>query len=499
MVVLILLITSAVPQSAAAAPKECACGTKQVLLVLADFPDFPHLSSRLEITRLFFGQVSRYLEDVSYGKLSINGNATDWISLPRLYAQYASVNQVADLPSIAHDAFVVAAENYNMTSFDYYFLVLSFYQSATADYIRLSRPLTTRSGSITSLVVVEEDREWTDFARGLTFAIGLWQIRGKIAGLGQFDLAAGGQGDMSAWTKLALGWLNDTKVATVSVFPTRRIVSLTPIEEVQASNFAVRLSVGGGGGEYFIEARQPMGYDETSLQEYGVLVLFVPSGNSSISFRATLQPNNVGRSVYLDTAADLSVIVLNQTKSEFYLLVGSLDDGRDAQRTLYAMSRASDAVLDAISANRIEGLDLAQKLLDGSHVLFSEGRFREAEALALSAETTANSASIPQAYQDSVTLIKTAEDLKSQVQHLVSSQAVSLTQQGGDELEAAKQAFVAKNFTAARDYAQSAINLFNRARQIDLTERVLGLLGNLALVIPVAIMVYALRYQLKNK
>ncbi len=477
----------------------CACGARRVLLILAEFPEYRHLSSRAEISHLFFGQVGRYFSEISYGKLAIDGNATDWITLPKLYEQYRLSGQQVDLLAVAKDSFSTAAQTFNFTSFDEVFLVLSFYASLSADYIQLPNRIFTSTGSVGAFAVVEEDRDWSAYARAFAMMIGLWRNRTQLPGLGQLDIVSSGQGDMSAWSKISLGWINDTQVLTVTTPPIRRIVILNPIEIAQADTFALRIHLGGGGDEYFIEVRQPVGYDRNNLQDYGVVVLYVPPGNSSIEFRTVLEPDDVGKAIFLDVSADLSVVVLNQTQTGFRLLVGNVRDGRDAQRALYSVSQAVDSIRLAETQNRFDGLDLAQRLAENAHALFTLGRFREAEALALSAETTANSASIPSDYNITVQLINRAEALRNETESLISSQSLALVQLANAQLEAAKQAFVAKNFTLAKQNAQAAIDLFSRAQQINFTERIVGWLSNIALAIPVVILVYAIRYQLKSK
>jgi hypothetical protein len=152
----------------------------------------------------------------------------------------------------------------------------------------------------------------------------------------------------------------------------------------------------------------------------------------------------------------------------------------------------------AESQNRIDGLDLAERLYSNAHTLFTLGRFSEAEALAVSSETTANGAIVPSDYGAAVQLIASADDVKSGVQTLSTQQSQALIVLGNAKLETAKQAFVAKNFTIAKENAQAAIDLFNRAKQLDLTDRVLAWLSDLALIVPVAILVYAIRYQLRS-
>ncbi len=492
---LLVITLLATPQTYAATT--CACGTKRVLLVLAEFPEYRHLSSRTEIARLFFGQVARYFLDVSYGKLSTTGNATDWISLPRLHDQYVRANQI-DLSAVALDSFSVASTVFNFTSFDEVILILSFYSSPTADYISLPSKIVTRSGYVASFAVLEEDRDWTAYARGYALMLGLWRFSARIEALGQFDTLSAGQGDLSAWSKINLGWINDSQIEAFGSPPIGRVVSLDSLEIPGARTYVLQMGLLQAEGFYLVEARQSTGYDRDSLPEYGLVVLYVPPDNSSVQIRAVLEPNNVGKAIFLDPASDLSIIALNQTQTGFTLLVGSVQDGRDAQRALYAISSADDAIQTAHVENRIDGLDLAQRLLTNAHALFLSGRFRDAEPLALSAVTTAESAVVPADYSSSVQLITQAENLKSQSQSLLFSQSIALVVQGNVQLDAAKQAFVGRNFALAKQHAQTAVDLYNRAEQIEATEKILGWLGDLALVIPIAVLAYALRYQLKS-
>ncbi len=474
------------------------CGTKIVLLVLAEFPEYKHLSSRAEISHLFFGQVARYFAEVSYGKLMMNGNATDWITLPKLYEQYRAPGQGMELASIAADSFSAASQTFNFTSFDYVFLVLSFYPSLTADYIQLPKPIATGTGSVAGFAVVEEDRDWSSYARAFALMIGLWSHRNQLLGLGELDIASSGQGDMSVWSKLILGWINSSQVLTFSVPSVRRIFTVSPVGMPQAQTLAARIELGRSKDEYLIEVRQPLGYDRSKLQEFGVVVLYIPPGNSSIEFRTVLQPDNVGRGIFLDLSVDLSIVVLNQTQIGFRVLVGNVEDGRDAQRTLYATSRALDAFRIAEEQNRIDGLDFARKLVENSRSLFAQGRFDEAQALAISAETSANSALVPGDYYQSAQLISRAEDLRNETRNLLSSESAELVGLGSAQLDIAEQAFASKNFTLARQSAEAAIDLFNRAEQVELIERVLDVLSNVGVVIAVAVLAYALRYQLKS-
>ncbi len=452
------------------------------------------MASRLQISRLFFGTVGHYFSVVSYGKLVLSGNVTDWITLPQTYHQYTNRDQF-DSEQVARDSFSAASRTYNLTSFGAFVLVLSFYPSGTGDYIALKEPVITGTGIVRGFSVLEEDSDWTGYARALALSIGLWKVSTRINGLAFLDIAAQGSGDMSAWSKLYLGWINDSQVLSYKIPPTRIITSIESIEQRSAGYYAIRIET--GAGQYFLEGRKPVGYDQLNAAETGIAVLSIPDGNASISLRALLVPYSVSKSVFLDLASDMSFIAINETGSGFLVLIGSVQDGRDAQRTLYLLSQAHSSIQAAGEENRVAGLDLAEQLFNDAQGLFTEGRFQEAAALAVSAQTTAQGAVVPPDYGQSVALIAQAESLGSEVQGL-SSKGIDTVIYGNSQLQLAKQSFIAKNFTIARQQAQAAIDAYNRAKQISFSDSILEWVSNLSLVVPVILLVIVLRHQLRS-
>lgn len=469
-------------------------GTQSILVVLAEFPEYPHLANRAQVSHVLFGTVGHYFSQVSYGKLILSGNITEWITLPRVYQQYRVGDQF-DLEQVARDSFSVASHVYNLTSFESYMLVLSFYPSSSGDYINLKAPVITSSGTVGGFSVLEEDSDWTGYARAVALSIGLWKVSSRISGLGSLDITAQGTGDMSAWSKLYLGWINDSQILSYQVPPSRIISGIDAIEQPSSGHYAI--SVGAGVGEYFLEARKPVGYDQLNAGDEGVSVLFIPEGNASISLRALLVTYSASKSIFLDPAADLSFVALNETASGFLVLIGSVQDGRDAQRTLYLISQADASIQAAEDGNRVAGLDLAEQLDKDARSLFTEGRFQEAAALAGSAQTTAQAAEVPPDYTQALTLIAQAESIQSQVQDL-SSHSNDEVAYGNSQVELAKQSFIAKNFTLARQQAQAAIDAYNAAKQISFTDSVLQWVSNISLIIPVVLLAVVLRHQLRS-
>ena len=430
---------------------------------------------------------------MSYGKLILGGNVTEWITLPRVYQQYLVGGQF-DSEQVARDSFSVASHAYNLTSFGSYLLVLSFYPGS-GDYITLKTPVMTGTGTVGGFSVLEEDSDWTGYARAVALSIGLWKVSSRISGLGSLDIAAQGSGDMSAWSKLYLGWINDSQIVSYQIPPSRIISSIDAIEQPSAGHYAIMIDA--GVGEYFLEARKPVGYDQLNAGDKGISVLFIPEGNASISVRALLVPYSASKSTFLDLSADLSFVALNETESGFLVLIGSVQDGRDAQRTLYLLSQADASIQAAKDGNRVAGLDLAEQLDKDAQKLFSEARFQEAAALAGSAQTTAQAAEVPPDYTQSLNLIAQAESLQSQVQGL-SPHSIDAVTYGNSQVELAKQSFIAKNFTLARQQAQAAIDAYNRAKQIAVTDSVFQWVSNISLIIPVVLLAAVLRHQLRS-
>lgn len=477
---------------------ECVCGIKKALLVLADFPEYPHLSESTEIKTVFFNKVARYFHDVSYGRLLVIGNSTDWIRLPNLYSQYAGSDLRTRVVNIAQDAFYSASQSFNITSFDSLILVLSFYPSLTGDFVTgYEHSIATKTGLVSGFAVVEENSDWSAYAHAFALSLGLWHVQDQLSGMGANDLAASGQGDMSVWSKAQLGWINDSQILTEDAPGSSSIVTLDPLEAPSSDLLAIRIHLGVIPGEYWVEVRQSLGYDRNNLQDYGAVISYVRSGNLPIQIRKTLQPDILSKAVFLDPNVDLSIIVLNATLGRFRLLVGDEENGRDAQTALYAMSRAQEAIQTAETQNRFETLNLSQQLLANSHLLFDQGKFRDSGALAVSAETTADSATVPQDYTDAAQLIAAAQALKNETLS-VGPESSLLVREANAELDMATHAFEDRDFALAEQAAQSAISLYDRAKQMQLYESILTLIGDVVLILPVIILIFALRYQLKR-
>ena len=476
---------------------QCVCGLKKTLLVLADFPEYPHISSNTEIASLF-ARASRYFHDVSYGKLTIEGNATDWIRLPKLYSQYAGKDLQGTLVNVAQDAFYSASQSFNMSSFDFIVLVLSFYPSLSGDFLpSYDHPIHTVTGTLRGFAVVEEDRDWSAYARGFALSLGLWRFETKLSGMQANDLAASGEGDMSAWSKVTLGWVNDSQLLSLDTPTVNRILTLDPIEDPGEDGLALRIRLGANLGEYWVEVRQPLGYDRNLLPSYGAVVSFVPSSNVSIQMKKVLQPDVISGAVFLDSDADVSIIALNVTQGRYRLLIGDAQVGRDAQLAVYSLSRAQDAINAAQMDDRFENLSLAQDLFDKANALFNLGRFQDAGALAISAETMAAASTVPPDYTQAAQLLTAAQVLRNQTASTPFNDS-PLVREANVQLDIAMRAFGARDFALTKQAAQSAIDLFNKARQMELINTILDWLSNLALIAPIIILAFALRYQLKG-
>ena len=497
--VLLLILISGTPLATGQQSNGCICGIKHTLLVLADFPEYPHLSSSGEIANVFFNRVARYFYDVSYGKLSVTGNFTDWIMLPKLYSQYFGTGvQTSELVNVAQDAFSAASQSFNFTSFDIVILILSFYPTQSGDFVTYAHGISTRTGLVTGFAIVDENSDWTAYAHAFALSLGLWRAQVQLSNMGAYDLAARGDGDMSVWSKAKLGWVNDSQILTVDASSPQRIVTLDPVEDPGSDPLALRITLGITGGQYWVEVRQPLGYDRDNLQDYGALVTFSKSDNASILLEDTLQPDVVSKALFIDPNFDLSIVVLNSTQSRYRLLIGNEQDGRDAEAALYAISSAQDAIQTAQMQDRFERLDLAQELLANAELLFSLGRFNDSSALAISAETTANAATVPEAYQHAVQLLAAAEALKNTTNSGAPPDS-SLVVQANAQLDIAQHAFDVRNFTLTEQASQSAIDLYNRAKQAAMLDGLLNTISDLVLVVPILVLAFALRSQLKSK
>jgi hypothetical protein len=139
---------------------------------------------------------------------------------------------------------------------------------------------------------------------------------------------------ISAWTRLRLGWLAESRVRTVPPGRTEELL-LSPLEDPAGEILAVRIPISDT-SEYLVENRQPLGYDR-NLPGSGVLIMRTDRTVAECRHGASpvklvdadpAAPQLTGaafdagaQNTFVDTAGNVKIQVLEQAGGAFRLRI----------------------------------------------------------------------------------------------------------------------------------------------------------------------------------
>lgn len=251
------------PPTAAEPERPQSVGTKQVLVIRVDFSDFPgEPIAQATATNLVNGGVRQIMEEMSYGKTSINAVVSETVyRMPQTGRDYAVNDRDTQLHTDARNA---AAANYTLSQFDRIIVVFPNLGTArvsgsqitygglaefNAAYIWINGTNAFNLGTVTHEL---------GHTYGLLHA-NLWSINdgnpvsanGNTLEYGDvFDImgspTAGGvtrdsRHHFNAWQKNRLGWLPDSAVTTVNASGTFRIYRFDHRDANLAQPLALRV------------------------------------------------------------------------------------------------------------------------------------------------------------------------------------------------------------------------------------------------------------------
>lgn len=316
-------------------------GLQTVLVILVDFPDKPHTKTRDEINRIFSVDLNRYYQEVSYGKISIRANATDWIRLTNslsFYGQDIGDDIDHNRDNLIWDAIRAAQARVNFAQYRHAMILHSGYGQESSGVSsdlwsshRFGLGMNVGATIINDVSVVPEMEAngfdpfgvyAHEFGHGLGLP-DLYDASYKEDFLGKWDLMAKGNvngrpggsspAHPSAWSKIKLGWL--TQIDRVQDGVHDNLI-LAPQEAVTTRFQALMLPVGSD-RYYLVEARDYIGYDR-ALPSNGVLVTYVDDQLTNgvvkvVNSKSLLRGLN-------DAPFDVGQ-TFNDTKSHIYLKV----------------------------------------------------------------------------------------------------------------------------------------------------------------------------------
>jgi hypothetical protein len=327
-----------------------------------------------------------------------------------------------------------------------------------------------------------------------------WSLlaKGEYSGIyvGRWDLMGGQWGDdphgISSWTKIQLGWLLPSQVATVKLGQAAEL-KVDPLELPSTGIQAISIPLEPWNPVvyYLVEVRQEIGYD-AKLPDSGVLVTLCDehrSGEGPVRVQdanprtSTLDDATfdlrVGKEPgFFDKKNDISIVITAKSGLSYTIFVGSVSQGeavlQGAQKALdaiVAMDNANASIRTALLVGRTEDIENARSLLLNASRAFEKRDFDTALALAQQAKETADSATYPQSYYETKDMLARAGDLESRASSssFLNSEAQALARQALSAHDSAKGAFARNDFNAARDYAQTAATLFEKAFSVEQT------------------------------
>ncbi len=278
-------------------------GTLKALTLFIDFPDAPAHESVRQRYREFFPAVPRWYTRASYGRLRYRPvPVLRWFRMPRPFSAYG-IARGYGWPvhrEMMRDLVAVTGHAVDFRGYDLVNVIATPNAGPPADETVLSVTWTGGSAATTESGT-HLDRVSVIYGHDQSGPRVLAHENGHILGLpdlysvpdfrrtdklaGQWDTMSldwGLQGDLLAWHKWRLGWLDDRQIACVAV-PSTRTFRLAPLE-VPGGRKAVVIPYGSRTA-YVAEARRTRGNDDAGCTE-GVLIYRVrtdtPSGDGPV-------------------------------------------------------------------------------------------------------------------------------------------------------------------------------------------------------------------------
>ena len=359
----------AMPSSAESGPQIVPIlGVVRVLVVAVAFPDVKPTLSITQLRKEWFGTVPTYYHEISYGKLTIQGDIYGWYTLPHPELHYGKDCKSIDDSNcsgvnqswlIANDTVALASKDVNFANYDYYVFIHSGTGEETSgvkndvwSVTYLGASIQAGSKILTKFSIVSEleaqpnvpNGMWcVEFAHNLAIPDLYNSTNGPNHGksiLGPWDLMDKGSwnGDppgslpahMSAWEKIELGFMSGSTLATAQ--PGSSTFTIDPTEVPSNNVHIVKVPASDAVNPsqyYLVEVREQIGFD-AALPGQGVLITYVdenqPVGKVRLINSDPGTPDLTDAAwrtgeTFTDSAHGLSIQVTGQTGSSYQVTV----------------------------------------------------------------------------------------------------------------------------------------------------------------------------------
>jgi len=379
-------------------------GVVRVLVIAVTFSDINYTMGIDRIKQVWFGTVSAYYHEISFGKLTIQGDVYGWYKLPYPETHYGrdchAINDADCSGSnqswhIAEDAVPLAQKNVNFKNYDYYVFIHSGKGQETShvkndvwSVTYLDANIRTSSKTLSRFNIVPELEEppyvpngvWVlEFGHNLGVPdlyniangpdngrpiLGPWELMDKGSWNG--DPPGSLPAHMTAWPKIQLGFINGSMLALANSGTTSTF-TVDPTEVVSGNTHAIKIPFTTNSNPkqyYLVEVRTKTGFD-SALPAAGVLITYVNEtrtigpvhvmdGDPGVS---NLEDAvwNVGQTFY-DNAHNLAVKVVGKVVNSYTITVTSSNQHSIPTDSPHGMT------LQVSYSNPLEGHDVSEHL-----------------------------------------------------------------------------------------------------------------------------------------
>jgi len=283
-------------------------GARRVIAILVEFRDLNHTKTKEEMRNVIFGQMDAYWREVSYGKIWIEGDITDWLRLDRSITYYGEDLGMVDTNGLdlVRDAISKADPWVDFSRYDYVLIIhagcgqessYNPFDIWSVHYFSIYPPIFADGVRITSASVAPEaERDGVSLGticHEFGHALGLpdlYDVNYVDPGhfvdgwcvMGTGSKNGNPRGSMPPhpmmWCKIKLGWVEDSRIITVRGGEYAN-VTLLASEAKASGHLAIKLPLPDG-RYYLVEARERIGFD-AALPSYGVLISLIDESRSS--------------------------------------------------------------------------------------------------------------------------------------------------------------------------------------------------------------------------
>jgi hypothetical protein len=207
--------------------------------------------------------------------------------------------------------------------------------------------------------------------------------------VGEWDLMDGGEEELSGWSRMKLGWLTSDSI--VKTYSTRDLtVTMSSLESTNGTRL-MKIQLPGSSRYLLAETRETdRGLRFVIYRIEGA----IESGHGSIVLEAVMDPAR--EPVFFDKKIGAGFIILESQPDGLRVKLAREAESEMAEEALRDIKAASDAIDDAWSSNRVQGLQDAKKELSEARKALLEADYATATESAAKARRLAQMAVIPE-------------------------------------------------------------------------------------------------------